>query len=55
MPGHVAKLEARDLHHWGIFQVKAGTTYGQLMDALLLFTEASELEEWVGRTEWIPQ
>lgn len=55
MPGHVARLEARGLHHWGIFQVKAGTTYKQLMDALVLLAGASELEEWIGRMEWIPQ
>jgi hypothetical protein len=54
MPGHVARLEARGLHHWGIFQVKAGTTYRRLMDALVLFSEASELEEWIGETVWIP-
>lgn len=55
MPGHIAKLEARGLHHWGVFQVRAGTTYGQLMDALILLTGASELEEWIGKTEWIPK
>lgn len=54
MPGHVVKLEDRGLHHWGILQVKAGTTYGQLMDALLLFADASEPSEWIGKSEWIP-
>jgi hypothetical protein len=54
MPGHLTKLEARGLSHWGVFQVRPGTTYEQLIDAMLLFAEASTSEEWHGRVEWIP-
>jgi hypothetical protein len=54
MPGHVARLETRGLQHWGVFQIRPGTTFQQLMDALFLFYEASESEEWIGKTQWIP-
>jgi hypothetical protein len=42
MPGHIQRLEARGLRHWGIFQVKPETTYGQLIDTLALLNGASE-------------
>ena len=54
MPGHVARLEADGLTHWGVFQVKPGTTYRQLINAILLFAEASNSEEWAGKVVWIP-
>jgi len=54
MPGHIAKLEARGLTHWGVFQVRPGTTYLQLLESLLLFSEASDSEEWRGKRQWIP-
>ncbi|WP_374688271.1 DUF5615 family PIN-like protein [Promineifilum sp.] len=54
MPGHVKRLEARGLTHWGIFRIRPRTTYQELIDALLLFNEASAPEEWVGAMRWIP-
>lgn len=54
MPGHVKVLEARGGVEWSVFRVRAGTTYRQLIDTLVLFNEASQSEEWLGVMEWIP-
>ena len=40
--------------HWGILWVRPNTTAGQLAVALHLIWEASDAEEWLDRTEWIP-
>ena len=54
MPEHVQRLETRGLKHWGVFQVKPDTEYQALIEALILFHHASDSDEWLGRTVWIP-
>lgn len=40
--------------HWGVFQVREGTTLHQLAEQLHLLAEASEPAEWMGKQMWIP-
>ncbi len=54
MPGHVAAHLAGDGHHWGIFRLRRGATFRQVVEELQLVWEASEDEEWVDQLAWIP-
>lgn len=54
MPGHEAEHFAAGHHHYGILQLHVGHSFGEYVDAILLFDGASETEEWIDRTEWIP-
>lgn len=39
---------------YGIFWLRAGFTYAEYAEAIHLLRAASEAEEWVNRTDWIP-
>ena len=54
MPGHVSTIEAQGTVHWGVFRIRAKTTISQLIEEMVLLTEASEPTEWIGRLVWIP-
>lgn len=54
MPRHVSNIEGQGITHWGVFQVREGTTLHQLVEQLHLLAEASEPTEWVGKQMWIP-
>ncbi len=54
MPAHIADHGGAGGHHWGIFWVRPKATLGSLLEALYLLWEASDAEEWVDRTDWLP-
>jgi hypothetical protein len=54
IPGHVSTVEKQGMIHWGVFRVRAETTYSQLIEELYLLAEASDSSEWVGQLRWIP-
>lgn len=55
IPGHVRNVEEQGTVHWGVFRVRKGTSFSQLIDELYLLAEASsEPTEWVGQLAWIP-
>lgn len=54
IPGHVRNIEGQGIIHWGVFRVRSGTTYRQLIEELYLLAEASEPTEWVSKLSWIP-
>jgi hypothetical protein len=51
---HLAAHYAAGGRHWGVLRIRDGASLGQLVDALLLFWEASEDEEWADMVDWIP-
>ncbi|MFO7633675.1 MAG: hypothetical protein R6W76_14115 [Caldilinea sp.] len=53
MPGHVEAHRLTGRHHWGIFIVAKNVAYKRLADALFVYWDASELEEWIDQTEWV--
>lgn len=53
MPGHVEAHRLAGRHHWGIFIVAKNVAYKRLADALFVYWDASELEEWIDQTEWV--
>lgn len=54
MPEHLKAHWAAGGHICGLFWVRPETSIGQLAKELYMFWEASEAEEWVDRTGWIP-
>ncbi len=54
MPIHEAAHFAAGRRHWGIFQLRHKRSIGELAYQLQLFWEASEAEEWIDQTEWLP-
>ncbi len=54
MPIHEAAHFAAGRHHWGIFQLRHKLSIGELAYQLQLFWEASEAEEWIDQTVWLP-
>ena len=53
MPGHVQAHWQAGRHHWGIFVVDKSIAYKRLADALFVYWDASELEDWIDQMEWI--
>jgi hypothetical protein len=54
IPAHLADHAAEGKHHWGVVWVRPGTRLGALAESLYLIWGASEVEEWLDRTEWLP-
>jgi hypothetical protein len=54
MPRHVQTIEGEGITHWGVFRIRAGTTFGQLIEELFLLSEASNPVEWAGKQLWLP-
>ena len=54
IPDHAADHLAAGGHHWGIFEIRAEATMGEVLETLYLVFEASEAEEWVDQLRWIP-
>jgi len=54
MPAHLQTHWATGGHVWGVFYIRSGTPIGPLARELALIWEASEAEEWIDRTDWIP-
>lgn len=55
MPGHLDDHYASQIgSHWGILWVRPRSTISQLAADLNLIWTASEAEEWIDRTDWIP-
>ncbi|HLJ81065.1 MAG TPA: DUF5615 family PIN-like protein [Ktedonobacterales bacterium] len=54
MPGHEADHFAAGHHHWGILTTSRAVSIGELTFQLHLFWEASEAEEWIDRTVYLP-
>jgi hypothetical protein len=54
MPSHEPAHFAAGHHHWGIFLLRRKLSIDEIADALQSFWGASEAEEWVDQTVWIP-
>ncbi|MCI0393736.1 MAG: DUF5615 family PIN-like protein [Chloroflexi bacterium] len=55
LPGHLAEYYAASTApHWGIIWVRPDTTMRELAAELHLIWVASEAEEWLDRTDWVP-
>lgn len=54
MPGHIADHFAMSRHHWGILQIRIGTSIRQLADELYLIWMTTDATYWVNRYEWVP-
>ena len=54
IPSHIEEHTAEGGHHWGIVWTRPGMRIGPLAEALYLIWVASEADEWLDRTEWIP-
>jgi hypothetical protein len=54
MPGHEAAHFGAGHHHWGIFKLRPGYGIGIYLAEFQLIWEASEAEEWVDQSRWIP-
>ena len=54
MPAHLDAHWAAGGQIWGLLWVRPGTPLGRLAQELFLVWEASEAEEWLDRTAWIP-
>jgi Domain of unknown function (DUF5615) len=54
MPAHERDHFAVGRRHYGVFWLRAGFTYSEYAEAIHLLWAASEAEEWVNRTDWIP-
>ncbi len=53
MPGHISAHWNAGGHHWGVFIVGKDAAYKRLADALFVYWDASEAQDWIDRTEWI--
>ena len=54
IPAHLAAHIAAGKHHWGIIWVRPSTRFSLLVNELHMLWEASQAEEWVDRTDWLP-
>jgi len=54
MPAHLDAHWAAGGQTWGLLWVRPGTPLGRLAQELFLVWEASEAEEWLNKTAWIP-
>jgi hypothetical protein len=54
MPDHEQAHFAGGHHHWGILELRPGYGIGAYLAELQLIWEASEAEEWVDQSRWIP-
>jgi len=53
MPGHIADHLATEGHHWGIFMVRKNIPLRPLADALYVYWDVTEAEQWIDLTEWL--
>jgi hypothetical protein len=54
MPVHIAEHFAMGHHHWGVFRLRPGYSFGAYAAAIHLLWAASDAEEWIDRDEYIP-
>jgi hypothetical protein len=54
MPAHERDHSAAGLHHFGIFWLRHVHSYREQAEAIHLLWAASEAEEWIDRTDWLP-
>jgi hypothetical protein len=54
MPGHERDHLTAGRHHWGIFKLRRGHGFGVYLAELRLIWEASEAEEWLDQSRWLP-
>jgi hypothetical protein len=54
MPNHIDAHLAIGGHFWGVCQVRDGFSIHRIAQELVLISEASTIEEWLDRIEWIP-
>ena len=53
MPAHVRAHLAAGHHHGGIFVVSKHASFRPLADALFVYWDATEAEQWIDVTEWV--
>lgn len=54
MPVHVTEHHAAGGHTWGVFLIKNGATWTQLIEDLLLIWSESVADDWQDRLEYLP-
>jgi hypothetical protein len=53
LPGHIADHVAAGGHHWGVFIVRKDVPLRPLAEALYVYWDVTEAEQWVDLTEWL--
>ncbi len=54
MPGHEAAHFSAGHHHWGIFKLRRGHGFDVYLAEPQLIWGASEAEEWIDQSRWLP-
>lgn len=54
MPGHERDHFAGGRHHYGIFWLREEFTLGSYAADIFLLWAASEAEEWIDQSRWLP-
>jgi hypothetical protein len=54
MPDHIDAHLAMGGHFWGVCLLRDGFSIHRIAQELVLIAEASTIEEWLDRIEWIP-
>ncbi|MEO7913258.1 MAG: hypothetical protein ABIV47_26720 [Roseiflexaceae bacterium] len=54
MPDHIDAHAATNGHFGGVCLLRAGFSLYRIAQELVLIAEASAIEEWLDRIEWIP-
>lgn len=54
MPSHLQDHWSAGRHIWGLLWVRPRISVGFLAEELALIWEASDAEEWIDQTAWIP-
>ena len=54
IPVHLIEHMAAGRHHWGIVWLRDTQNIGQIAESLHFIWSASEAEEWIDRTDWLP-
>ena len=54
IPDHIDAHVAAGGHFWGVCLLRDGFSIYRIAQELVLIAEASTVEEWIDRFEWIP-
>lgn len=53
MPRHIIDHFAEGHYHWGIFTISKHDRFIIVAEALAIYWEASEAEDWINKMEWV--
>lgn len=53
MPQHLTDHFKIGGHHWGVFIVSKHAPYKRVADALFVYWDVTEAEDWIDQVEWV--